>query len=285
MNTNIEHHANAAIYSYPSLYRVRGNPELSRLHVLETLFFTIGTGGEWIKEHGILTDGREPLEQLPEGFFDKELYCFEVEPDKVEGFIAVLGDRFHYTKADRYERDTRIIFEATEREAQEWDYEWDNHRFGRKPKTKPTTEREIDMVFVNAQECTHDIHPYPLCNYSSIVELTVGKTDSCHIENYSFADHPVQPSWIAACVEVAQAALTFYNDPSRYCTDTYSPDQNRGRAGWDYKDAKKKGKEAEHRKQCGYKEGETVEQRLERSFEQHRKSQIKKLEKFLSLHN
>lgn len=283
MTLNIEDHVRWVIYNYPSLYRVRNNPELSRLHVLGSLFFTIGTGYEWDKDKGILTNGEiEPMVKLPEGFFEKELYAFDVENSKAEGFVDFLKDRFHYIKQDRYDNITTVIFEATEDEAKGWKWDWDNHRFRGRPKTRPTTEIELDSVYVNEQACDYDLHPYPLCNYSAIVELTKGKTDSPHIEDYSFADFPPQPDWIRACVDVAKEALAFYNDESRYCTDSYHPSNNIGRYQYEYKKAKKKGEEAEYRNKLGYEEGETPEERSHRSFEAHRKHQITCLEKFLN---
>jgi len=273
-----------SIYYYPSLYRVKNNPKLSRLHVLEHMFFTIGNGYEWNRDKGILeiSDWGRPESEinLPDDFFEKDLYSFDVASSKANDFLKFLGDRFYYVKFDIFNDPlTTVVFESTEQQAQEWKFYWDSYRYSRKPETRPDKSK-LEFEFVNPQVCAFDLNPYPLCEYSAVVELIEGKTNSPHIENYSFAEYPVSQEYISGCTEVVKAAKEYYNDPSRYCNDHYHPNK-RAFLEYDYNEAVENGKIVEYREKLGMLDGETFQDYLQRGFDTHKQQQLDYLDRYL----
>ena len=218
MNINIEDHIRQSIYEYPSLFRVRNDPRMSRLCVLDHMFFCIGTGMEWDRDTGTMNDGSgdEGMSELPEGFFEKELYEIEVEADKIDGFIALLEseNRFFYRRSGKTvwnDDAASIVFEADHNQAAKYQIEWGNSRFGISDDPK--------WIYVDKMERGSGLKPYPLGQFSPVVELIEGKTDSLHIPNYSFDEYPPDPQWVAAACDLAKEALEYYNDKDRYCND------------------------------------------------------------------
>lgn len=128
----------------------------------------------------------------------------DTQSDKLKDFIKFLDSSkvFYYEKGLRSGFGKTIVFEAEEKEAREWANKWILGTF----------------PYAHKEECDFDLNPYPLNEYSALVELLEGKTNSPHIENYNFSDYPVQQQWIDGCIEVAEAAKEFYNDYNRYST-------------------------------------------------------------------
>jgi hypothetical protein len=228
----LEDHLRWMVYNYPGLYRVRNNPEQSRLHALEHLFFTIGGGYDWdIDGYLAVLDGfkdddsKTILKEYPQGYFAKELYEVELSDEKqVQAVVDDLGDRFSYVKETRF-WSTRVIFEATEREAQEIAVKWDEKK---KEEYLRKTEKEyyknndpLVDIFVYCLETKFKMHPYPLSKYSAICELMEGRTDSPHIENFEFKDFPVREDWFKGCVDVVTAALEHYKEEAK-TLDSYN---------------------------------------------------------------
>jgi hypothetical protein len=210
----IEDHVRWSIYNYPSLYRVRGNPSLSRLHVLEALFCTIGNGYEWDKSKRILACRRDKgRKTLPRDFFEKELYSFVIDKNRKGDLHSRLTGQniFHYFKKDRFEEE--VIVEANKENAVILKREFNGDH-----------ERRGD--YVHPEECDFPLTLYPMCEYSAIVELINGKTNSLNVENYSLDDFPPPREWIDACGEVAIEGIAIYSDPDRSKHDHYSPRKN-----------------------------------------------------------
>ncbi len=192
---------NLMIYEYPILYRVYKNPFLSRMLALEHLFFTIGNGYDWSIK-GVLYNTNNPRSkpiELPEDYFDKLLFDFRLH-DKQKEFAELLRSKgLYFYTPDRSHSlmpsPTEFYFEATYEQAEEL-FSWD--KFGAstinlmlKPKIKPYLA-QTKAIF----------SPYTICEYSAIAELINRKTNSYHIENFSFDDFPPKPDYIAACMDL-----------------------------------------------------------------------------------
>ena len=233
----LEHFVNYSIYNYPTLYRSK-NYSASRLKVLDHLFFVIGNGYEW-KPEGYLCDHAkkdQTLESLPEGFFEKNLYDIDVTPEQFPKIKASLGDCLYYSILRKdlgcpAEGEYMVIFEAKDDDQARKTYaEFRSDR---------DKERSFSNVFVNNAISHHQRHPYPLCQYSALVELTEGKTNSFHVENF---DLIAQPDWLDGCIEAALDALLYFDDESRYKNDMNHPSNSINRMKYDSEKAKKEGK-------------------------------------------
>lgn len=276
----LKQHIDWVICNYPSLYRCVNDPRMSRLLVLEHMFFVIGNGYEWDRDKGQLILGEhEPIE-LPDDYFKKELFTFDVPEEKAKAFEEFLGNRYFYV-VDHYECDpVTIHFEATEEDALKWQPNWDIDRFGFSDRKFIHLKRANAYLFEQKDD-SRDLGPYRLSEYSAIVELIKGKTNSPHIENYSFDDYPVNQEWINGCIEVAREAVVFYDNPKRAATDFYHPNETLPCERYNYNKAKKEGEIKEFRENREYKENETVEEYCERIWQNHLAQQQKYLQAFL----
>lgn len=219
---------NYSIWNYPSLFRVRNNQNLSRLHVLEHMFFTIGTGYEWNKASGeLLYHSERPETHIPDEFYQHELYEFTTtKPSEFSAFLKKNG-RFHYERdsGEFHVNGHEIIFQATEEEAQNWSWEWNEYRS--RPKVKPEDPKDL---FVYKQETSPAISLYPLSEYSPLVELVTGHTRSTSVDNYSLDMHPPKKEYIDGCREIAEYAIEYCEEQSmlsEYMRDQISFDLDR----------------------------------------------------------
>jgi hypothetical protein len=169
---------------------------------LKHLFFTIGNGYDWSIK-GVLYDTNNPRSkpiELPQDYFDKLLFDFRLH-EKQKEFAELLQSKgLYFYTPDRphswMSNPTEFYFEATHEEAEEL-FGWDNHgatllSLMLKPKIKPLLA-EANPVF----------DPYEICEYSAIAELINRKTNSYHVENFSFDDFPPKPDYVAACMDLA----------------------------------------------------------------------------------
>jgi len=271
----LEDHVRWAIYNYPTLFRDRDYTK-SRLLVLNQLFLVIGNGYEWCPD-GYLVDAFDPkpriLEELPAGFFDKQLYTFDVQHDQFNRLESDLQNRFLYL-IDRSRRtgspnwlESGVVVEADEEEAKRLCAEYGKARFAR---SSPS--------FVLEAANRHEFSPYPICEYSALTEILNGKTNSPHIENF---DLELQPDWLAGCVDVAQAALDYYRDDQRCAENSHHPNQAFPRMKQHLEAAAKEGREEKYRQTFNITKGESVERHCEGSWHEFRANQIGTLEEFL----
>lgn len=259
MNKSLEDHIRSAIWNYPLLYRSRNNPKLSRLEVLGHMFFVIGNGYEWDKDTGTLfIEEYKSPKKLPNDYFSKELVTVDLSNEQIEILIPKIENRFYYILHKSWCEQNTIIFESSQEEAQEL----------------------TGLDFVMSAESGNNISPYGLCKYSAMVELLEGKTNSSHIENYNFDDYPVGVDWIQGCRDYVVEALSYYKDEKRYKTHHYHSSNS---YDYYYYEAKRAGKRqlTKYRKDHGFKKGETLRQKLKRSWKSYKRKQLKYIREFL----
>lgn len=190
---------NTLIYECPTLFRVYKNPELSRMKVLSHLFFTIGNGFDWSIK-GILHEINEPkkkLVQLPEDYFDKKLYEFVLYAKHNEFAEILRSKNYYFYTTKNYPSGERFYFEATESQAEEL-IAWNNYQ---EPTIKAMMLPKFQSLIL-AENKSGVFNPYRICNYSAIAELINRKTNSSHIQNFSFDEFPPKPDHIEACMDL-----------------------------------------------------------------------------------
>jgi hypothetical protein len=214
----LEDQIRQSIYEYPSLYRAK-TYEQSRLHVLDHIMVGYGTGYEWSRD-GFLFEiingdspvyGEQTFDELPDGFFDKELYDLEVAEEDLEEAEKALEGRFYYVLDRDHRNCKRFVFEATEEEAKPFFAKFDHHNRDMRERME---KHGLDLVFCHKAECygyeEGHFSPHDCCEYSPVQEMVKGKTNSHHIENFDLTD--IQPDWIQGGVDIAKATIEFYKD-------------------------------------------------------------------------
>lgn len=266
---NINHYINWAIYNFPTLYRC-GNYADSRLRVLSHLFLTNGNGMEWTRD-GYLTDcmGRDDRSWwkrklshrqtrwwLPYGFFKRNLYTMDVPKGQYVDGIHV---RYHYVS-----NSCRLVYEAMDED--------DARPIARQFQMFPSDY----CVFIQKATAHETWDPYPICEYAALVEILNGKT--CGLSDEAFEFTP-KFDWLAGCVEVAKAAMAYYKDETRFVGHHYHAKRTLPQMQYAEKDAKRAGKEPHWVDQL--RSGETLEQFVQRRWEDYRNEQISILRDFL----
>ena len=277
----LEDHVRWCIWTYPTLYRGRDYAS-SRILVLNHLFFTIGTGLEWHRD-GYLTDGHKNhfRKTLPKRYFECNLYCFLLDESRSnkKKVKQDLNGAFHYFLGKRG-KETEVVFEATPEEAKRL-----TKAHGRDPFATNINHPEDDFplrvrnaaAMYLEQNRAFGLNPYPLSEYSSLVEITKGRTNSLHVENFDLVP---QPDWLEGCADMARYALSYYQDEEKYKHNSYHPDQTLNQFQWEIKDAKREGRKPHFEKNM--KEGETLEEFAQRIWDRHLKDELKLLDAFFA---
>jgi hypothetical protein len=294
---SLDDHIRWCIWNYPTLYRA-DNYEDSRLLVLHQMFLVIGNGYEW-RPDGTLTcdnDSKQNRKTLPKGYFDKKLWTFEIKEDQIKTIQSTLksANIFHYIKRGkkRFGGRSDLILEGTQESIAPYLEQFgtpmfpDNERLqtALKEAGLPTYRasaahvRSISEMMGLEREVLFS--PYPISDYSAIDEIFNGKTNSLHVENF---DLTPQPEYLKACIDVAKAALAYYQNPEHYKNHIYHYSTSIKREEYDFNQRKKTDKErAELRKLWGYIGDETIEEHCKRVWNKFHKEQIKFLGKFLA---
>ena len=258
----LEHVINWSIINYPTLYR-DVTLERSRLKVLNQLFFVIGNGFEWHKD-GFLFDGnkRNFRKILPKGFFEKNLYTVAITPKSIPLVKKRIADRFYYIKKNSRFREVDVIFEAKDDD--------DALPFYREFEKK--LKKDLP-TFIYKARSEDPNQPYPLSQYSALVEIVNGKTNSLHQNNFDLVP---QEDWLKGCAEVAKDALDYFNDENRNLIDFHHADRTIAEMTRDFKrgDADKWLK--------NMKPSETANQYAWRQWNEYRNEQIGLLEAFFA---
>lgn len=304
-----------SIYEYPTLYRIPGNPELSRLLVLDHIFLCIGTGYEWHPDGYLYYDnGRadKGRKTLPKGFFEKRLYYLTLEahnrntgePIDYKAQLAEIKatfdaeGRFYYVVTGKgYGERADVIFEAVDADDAYPIFEKYSVRNTFFDDSDMPEELKAKLRRVHVYEASGVIsdlddegnwvrerqhNPYPIGKYSPLTEIWEQQTDSCHVENFALTH--VQPDWLKGAVDVAKSALAFYEDPEACKRHTYHPEQTISREKYDFERREKEGGAeavAKLRETWNYKEGETIEQKCKRVWKNYHRRQLSFLRKFL----
>lgn len=229
---NIEHAINWSILNYPTLYRMKTHEE-SRLQVLNQYFLVIGNGMDWTKE-GYLLDlcekhpEKELVKKLPKDFYDKELYKFDIDPQMLKEAKQELRDNKVWFKVRKNYFGSTIVFAWSKELALPFviKYECEKDKQERAHyaeifKDFPSMQTTFGTRLREASAVGHPFSPYPICQYSALVEMINKRTNSLHIENFDLAY--VKEDWIQGAIDVATATLEYYNDESRYSNNSYHP--------------------------------------------------------------
>ncbi len=209
MANTLEDHVRWAIYNYPTLHRHQ-NYEDSRLSVLDHLFLVIGNGYEWDVKQGVLVDAYDSrpkaLADLPPNFFGRNLYEI-IYFDRERWDVAKTRPDYYYLTDEG-----DLVYEADESDALKWII-----RFERQRDDSWTSYPYPARAGRHGEEHS----PYPLCQYSALVEMLDGKTHSPGERSQQLTPHP---DWIKGALDVAHWALTYYQTPALYCENMYHPD-------------------------------------------------------------
>jgi len=216
-----------SIYNYPTLYR-DNTYEKSRIPVLCQYFLTIGNGLEWHPD-GFLSNCSysengvkyvyEELEELPQGFFEKELFIIDVEKSRKKEVEDFFGDKFYYFLEREFIDYFYCVFESTEDESKEirkkYSYKYENLFSlncdipARKAKWRMSG---MDNVYWK---------PYEICQYSAIMNMIKGRTNSFKIKNFDLTN--IKEDWIQGAIDIAKYAIEYYSTEEMYITCSYHP--------------------------------------------------------------
>jgi hypothetical protein len=232
----LEDRVRFSLLNYPSLYRVRGNPRLSRLKVLDHMFVGIGTGYEW-HPTGYLAEmehyepyGQRTAPEYPPGYFDKKLYSIEVLPKNADPLQAALGDAFYLRRDCSYFGTLHFFVETSLDTAAELDAKYGKNSMNRVLNAKILKEAGIDRPpFVHEAETEYDLSFTNLCDLSPISEMIRGRTTSYHVPDFDL-DGIIKPDYIQGCADLAREAITYYGDHNRYKRSFRYPGNSRGMA-------------------------------------------------------
>ena len=285
----LQEHIDFSIYNYPILYRCIDDPRMSRLLVLNQMFLVIGNGYEWERDSGKLTTGTDTKVTLPEGYYSKELYIYNVETEKIDAFKAFMaskGKNVYKTKEFRPGQHEFCI-ETTEEEAKAWAKDWHTDKFGMRGIDRDPFIMSADARLLRYEDepgpPLRDLCPYPLSRYSALVELTSGRSDALSRDGgYSFDEYPPHPEWLDGAIEIATETLAYYNDPYRYYyndryTDRMLPDE-----AHKYACAEVANELDTYKVRRRYLSYETPEEYVKRKWESYRNEQIEMLTAFLN---
>ena len=197
-----------SLRNYPTLYRVKDNPKLSRLHIYNQLFFTIGNGYEW--NNGFLSDiENEPNTEIPLNYYDGDLWVAYVKKNKINQFVDIFSDFiFNERKGHHQNEHCLELLNPPEDLIESFfgEIKTSNRRIS--SFYKFTTRRTDDggCYTTGGQK---DLYPYPISDrYSPIVEM---------INGIDYYGNIVKPNidFILGCRELSQETLFFLDDHSR----------------------------------------------------------------------
>ena len=273
------------IYNYPTLFR-HWDWEKSAILVLDHMFLGYGTGLEWHPD-GFLCECmggynlKHHRKTLPKGFFEKKLFNFDItkeNKEKVHNFLKK-KNVFHYFRRDCLAK-INCVFE---------DFGDKNNKNLLK---KFSFEENPYFIFLYEAECIYrnerhigddewkEYHPHGMCKYSPVVEMTNGRTNSPHINDFDLTN--IKKDWIEGAIKIVKVTLEYYQDPERFKYDFYYPNEKNIRMAENrLKDAIKEGREKEYRKSFGLENGETVKDRLIECWDAYIKEQLNYCNKFL----
>lgn len=240
----LEHHISHAIKNFPSLYRCDTYEE-SRIPVLDHIFLTNGNGLDWHRD-GFLASRRfrrtgspfviqKTKARWPKDFFQKRLWDVEIHEEKIKDAEKALGDRYFYKRKSEFRGEPiRVVFEGDEDFAQGFVNKYSvrrgsdekvflheaesGYRTGKRLLKDPNTPEIMRRFY---ERCVEP-RPYPVCEYSAIVEMINGRTNSFHIENFDLVN--IQQDWIDGATEIVKYAMAFYEDAERCKACSYHPD-------------------------------------------------------------
>lgn len=262
-----------SIYNYPSLYRST-NYKDSRIRVLGHVFLSIGTGLEWHPDGFLAEHCRGKYEirkskSIPKNFFTMDLRYVRVHKDKELAKVKeILKNTFHYKKESNFDDHVYVEFQANKKNIAMLEKSLPNcHPF------------EANCAYGNNEIQDHE--PYPMCQYSPLIEMINRKTNSLHIENFDLTK--VQPDWIQGAIEIAKYTIGYYNDPKRYKTHVYHYSNAIDDISKRYKENPKKF--VQERKSEGMTNKHTPKQWAKISWEKFRKEQIGYCEKLLEIYD
>jgi hypothetical protein len=287
----LEHAINWSILNYPTLYRMKTHAE-SRLKVLDHFFLCIGTGMDWRKE-GYLADltDRHPekkvVKQLPKGFYEMELFQVDIDPKMLKEAKQELKDNKVWFNVRKSYFGTTITFTWSRELALPFviKYECEKDRnqraeYSEMYKDIPGIENPWATRLREANAREHPFNPYPMCEYSALIEMVNKRTNSPHIENFDLTF--VLEDWIQGAIEVAKAALAYYNDEAQYSNNYYHPNK----CLWNFQEDYDKDPEDFERKNIerGFPPKTSVKDTCLMCFEQHRAKQIDYCNRFLQMY-
>lgn len=218
----LEHYINWAICNYPSLYRGKTH-ESSRIRVLDHIFLCIGTGMEWSPEGYLYDDcyknpNKHQLKTLPDNFYRMNLYDVTILPKDIPSIRQELKENGKWFNIKKDSYSSTAIFEGTKKFAT---------YITKKYKAQDYLSKVIPGYFYlsSLNRFEREYHPYPMCQYSPIVEMINRRTNSCHIENFDLTF--VKKDWLLGAIDVVKEALKYYHDESRYSNDLYYPSKQK----------------------------------------------------------
>ena len=278
---------NKFIYEYPTLYRSR-NHESSRLHVLGHIFVSYGTALAWCKDGYLYSVIRHddpfavpPMDSLPENFYDMKLWKVDLEEDRVEDFKKTMEGKFYYFRPRCLEGDRQAFFEGDEEFAKNIiiDFQCNKDCFYRdlKNEDKEIVKRSLRIRMAVSHDISYDrkgYNPSDLCEYSPLMEMLDGKTNSFDIENFELKY--IKPDWLNGAIDIAEFCLKYWNDDSRNIENYQHPD----RCLRQFQDLYEEDPEEFHRRE-NWGKGMTIEQYCWSCWEECKKNELKKYEMFL----
>ena len=291
MKNKLEDQVRSSILHYPTLYRAK-NYEDSKILVYNQLFCTIGNGYEWDKDgtlHSLFID--KTSQKIPADFFKKKLWCFDFKPKMGKQLKAALENHFFYFTNEKMYGNKTVVFEGTKKFAQQLCKKYEaKEGIGQRPKEWLIKKN----VYVQEAGCyLRDKYkvkwlnepsvcvPYPMCDYSAIVEMVNGRTNSPHIENF---DLEPRADWLEGAKEMVEYVLSFYQNEELCKHCHYHPSQSIPSMQYDYNAYKKKKKTKtlkEWRKVIGWMSG-TIPQRCNKSWKRFQDHQIKICRDFIA---
>lgn len=286
----------SSIKEWPTLYR-GWTYEDSRIPVLGSLFLTIGTGYEWHPD-GFLAalNGRKSTYQiikgkphLPKDYFQKTLWCIDINKKSVAEVKKALGDKYHYIHRMTYGAEVDVVFESDEEFALEFTKRYDvtakrrmEEGWGKFGFTIHVNEAAngYRTQFLKDHPDLIEYNPYPMCEYSPLVEMINKKTNSLHIDNFKLTN--IRQDWIDGALEIAKYTLVYYQNPNRHKNCYYHP----SRALTSFKELYDKDPVMfrKEREKDGMLPEHTIEQWCEIVWQRFLKEQIGYCEKFIEMY-
>lgn len=282
----IKQYVDKSIFQYPSLYRTKSYQE-SRLLVLDHVFLTIGNGLEWNKAGFIADYGcrkNSKIEEIvfPKNYFTDKMWELNLNTENVKEVQELLKDYYSYIhKTSRY-NNTQLIILCNDEELikdifKKYSLPDEMHKAFFKFLKKPYEPTPYEIEFNSIDERS----PYPICEYSALVEMINKRTNSCHIKNFNLTN--IQQDYIDAGIDIAKHTLDFYNDPEKVKRHSYHPNKSFKEFKRCYnKDPEKYRKD---REEAGMLPKHTIEQWCEIWWQKFCEEQIKYCEDFIKMYD
>lgn len=224
----LKDYIDTSILEYATLFRFK-NYEDSRLRVLDHIFLCYGTALEWHTDgflayhsHKGKFQIRKP-KKIPENFFSDDLWEIDIKKEDLKEIKALLKGYKSYTikreignrlciniLCNDKELVTKIFNKYRVKDAEE------KHAEAYCKKHKIKWDRKPYLI-----KNEYLFEPYPMCEYSPIVEMINKQTNSYHVKNFKLKK--IQKDYIEGAIEVIKKALEYYRDPEKIKTNMYHP--------------------------------------------------------------